>query len=317
MVKVVLVGLGTIGGNVANYLLQRGHQLVAVVDSDPDKVGKPARQISNADSDVLVSASPDQAKGIDAEVAIVTARSRLTEVAEPIESAIAHGMDVVTTCEEASFPWFKNEGLGNKIDRLAKKQGVTVVGVGVNPGFIMDWVPSLIASGSRSVVDISVKRSVDVRRRRKQLQSKVGAGLTMAQFENGLADGTIGHMGLPESISLIAASLGEEIRDLKQEALPVLGDEGYVLGIRQSAEAWAGDCRIGLRLEMTTISSDFDDIEVKGDPPLKVHLDGGVFGDSSTVALTVHAAERVAKARPGFMTVLELPLMTRRDPIEP
>jgi 4-hydroxy-tetrahydrodipicolinate reductase len=150
-----------------------------------------------------------------------------------------------------------------------------------------------------------------VGRRRKQLQAKMGVGLTKAKFEKGLEKGGIGHVGLVESLQLIASSLGKEATDVTWGIKPVLGAGDYVLGAQQFADGRAGDCRIRLDLEMTVSSSDFDLIEVAGDPNLKLRFENGVFGDSATVALAVNAAERVMRARPGLITILELPLLTR------
>jgi hypothetical protein len=83
------------------------------------------------------------------------------------------------------------------------------------------------------------------------------------------------------------------------------------MGVRQFVEGHAGSCRIRLDLEMSITSADFDVIEVKGNPNIKLRFEKGVFGDSATVALTVHAMERVGRARPGLITVLDLPLSGR------
>jgi hypothetical protein len=185
---------------------------------------------------------------------------------------------------------------------------VTVVGVGVNPGFVMDLVPAVVASASKNPTSIHVVRSVDVSKRRRQLQAKTGVGLTKAKFEKDLEAGILGHVGLVESAHLIANSLGRKLENLRHDVFPVLGSEDYVMGVRQFAEGSAGGCQIRLDLEMTITSADFDVVEVKGEPNLKLRFEKGVFGDSATVALAVHAVERVGRARPGLITVLDLPL---------
>jgi 4-hydroxy-tetrahydrodipicolinate reductase len=126
-----------------------------------------------------------------------------------------------------------------------------------------------------------------------------------------MQEGALGHVGLVESAHLIALSLGKPLEGLKHGVFPVLGSEDYVMGVRQFAEGKAGDCSIRLDLEMTMTSADFDVVEVKGDPELKLRFEKGVFGESATVALTVHAAERVGRARVGVITVLDLPLSGR------
>jgi hypothetical protein len=221
---------------------------------------------------------------------------------------VTKGLDVVTTSEEMAYPAYAGGETAVSLGKLAIEKGVTIVGVGVNPGFIMDLVPAVVASATKNPTSIHVVRSVDVTRRRRQLQAKTGVGHTRAKFEKEMTEGVVGHVGLVESAHLIALSLGKPLEGLKHGVFPVLGSEDYVMGVRQFAEGRAGDCLIRLDLEMTMTSADFDVVEVKGDPDLKVRFEKGVFGDSATVALTVHAVERVGKAKPGLITVLDLPL---------
>ena len=185
---------------------------------------------------------------------------------------------------------------------------VTILGRALNPGFVKDWDPALVISATKNPTSIHVVRSVDVSRRRRQLQAKTGVGHTRAKFEKEMSEGALGHVGLVESAHLIALSLGRPLEGLKHGVFPVVESEDYVMGVRQFAEGMAGDCHIRLDLEMTMNSADFDVVEVKGDPEHKLRFEKGVFGDSATVALTVHAVERVGIAKPGLITVLALPL---------
>lgn len=286
---------------------------MAVVDSDPEKVGKTVAELTGLPLGARVHQTVQQAQLKDAEVGVYAARSRVEDVAADIGALLSAGLDVVTTSEEMAYPSHAGADEAGRLDALAKEKGVTLVGVGVNPGFIMDWVPSVVASASKNPTKIHVVRSVDVSRRRQQLQLKTGVGLTRSKFEKELVEGKLGHIGLVESAHLVALSLGEELKEVTQGVFPVMGSEDYVMGVRQFAEGKAGKCQIRLDLEMTTTSADFDVIEVTGDPSIKVRFEKGVFGDSATVAVTVHAVERVARAPPGLITVLDLPLSSRWD----
>jgi 4-hydroxy-tetrahydrodipicolinate reductase len=311
MVRIALVGFGAIGSAIAAHCLEKKHDLLVVVDSSPAKAGKTLRELSGLNSDVRVMQSLNEVPLDDIQVTIFATSSKLGDIVGDLEYVLRKGIRVVSTCEELAFPAWANSEDAVRLDGIAKQNGTTVVGVGVNPGFVMDWVPAVVASASKNPTEIRVKRSVNVGRRRKQLQAKMGVGLTRARFEKGLQDGTIGHVGLVESLQLVAASLGREATDVTWTIHPVLGAEDYVTGATQTAEGIAGACKIRLELEMTISSSDFDLIEVNGDPHIKVRFENGVFGDSATVALTVNAAERVMRARAGLVTILELPLVSR------
>jgi hypothetical protein len=310
MVTVALIGLGAMGSEIVRYLIEKKHELAAVIDNDPSKVGRTVREIIGFESEVRIQRSVKDVEFDNLDVAVFSTKSRLSELADEIEYVAMRGVDVVTTCEELAYPPYASEVLAAKLDSVAREKGVTVVGVGVNPGFVMDWVPSLVASASKNPKSVHVVRSVDVSKRRRQLQTKAGVGLTKGRFEKGLRDGALGHVGLEQSAHLIAFSLGEKLEGLKSAIFPVVGSDDYVMGVRQFAEGRAGVCVIRLDLEMTITSADFDVIEVKGEPNIKLRFENGVFGDSATVALTVNAVERVGGARPGLITVLELPLVS-------
>ena len=308
MVRVVLCGMGAIGTEILRYLVVRSHEIVAVVDSDPEKVGRSVAELNGLPVGIRVSASIKDVPLENADVAIFSTKSHIPDIAGDISVAVSGGLDVVTTSEEMAYPSYAGGGSATTLDKLAIEKGVTIVGVGVNPGFVMDLVPAVVSMATKSPTSIHVVRSVDVSRRRRQLQAKVGVGHTRAKFENEFKEGVLGHVGLVESAHLIALSLGKPLEGLKHGVFPVFGSEDYVMGVRQFAEGKAGNCQVRLDLEMTMTSADFDVVEVKGDPDLKVRFEKGVFGDSATVALVVHAMERVGKAKPGLITVLDLPL---------
>ncbi|HUI85613.1 MAG TPA: hypothetical protein VLY21_00465 [Nitrososphaerales archaeon] len=312
MVRVALVGYGAIGGGILAYCLERNDEVKVVVDSDAHKAGRTVREISRLNTDVRVLPDVRQADLSQVDVAIFATKSRLSQVSSDMEYVLMRGVPVVSTCEELACPGPSDAELARRLDSAARDRGVSIVGVGVNPGFVMDWVPALAASASKSPTDIHVTRSVNVSRRRKQLQNKMGLGLSRAKFDKGVAEGSLGHVGLAESLRLIAWSLGHEATEVRTGVSPILGSGDYVMGASQFAEGRAGKCAIRLDLEMSMTSTDYDLIEVRGDPPLKLRFENGVFGDSATVALTVSAAERIRQARPGLITVLELPLSHSR-----
>ena len=311
MVKVVLCGMGAIGTEVLKYMVERSHTIAAVVDSDPEKAGKTVAELTGLPVGARVVASIGEVRQGEGDVAVFATASRVADIRDDIIAAARMGMDVVTTSEEMAYPQYAAVEASLLIGRVAEEMGVSVIGVGVNPGFVMDWIPSVVLSASKNPTMVHVVRSVDVSRRRRQLQAKTGVGLTRSKFEKELKQGALGHVGLIESAHLIARSLGAELSDFKHGVFPVVGSEDYVMGVRQFAEGTAGKCAIRLDLEMSMTSADFDVVEVKGDPDLKLRFEKGVFGDSATVALVVHAMERIAGAPAGLITILDLPLSGR------
>src|SRR5207249_2220214 len=146
--------------------------------------------------------------------------SRLPQVMEQLLEAAELGMSVVSTCEELSFPFLKYPELAQKLERAAQRSGVTVLGTGVNPGYVLDRLVAAAGQVCGPVRHALATRVVDARTRREALQRKVGAGLSEEEF-SALADKVlIGHVGLLESAALCAVGLGLDCDDFEEEIVP-------------------------------------------------------------------------------------------------
>ena len=324
-VRVALVGLGPIGIEVGKALLGRTTiELLGAADPAPTIAGKPV-------SEVLGGAGPKSAVEASAkalyartagkrekrDVCVLCTGSRLEKVLPQIEEAVASGLHVVSTCEELAYPQLKNAVLGHRIDVLARKHGVGVLGTGVNPGLVMDRLALAAAAACVRVDRVKVTRIVDAAKRRGPLRAKVGAGLTRDEFMKGVAEKRLGHVGLSESAAIIAQGLGLPIEEITETIEPVVAKEetsgvaaGKVLGLHQIALVQAGDeARVVLDLTMAVgVSDPSDTIEIDGDPPVHLRVSGGFHGDRATVGCVVNAIPFIVTAPPGLHTVVTLPL---------
>jgi 4-hydroxy-tetrahydrodipicolinate reductase len=302
-------GLGPIGQGIAKLALDRGHRMVAAIDVDPEKVGRDTGTLLGAGPNgVSITADPAVALARKPDVVLHCTSSRLPQVTPQILGCVEAGARVISTCEELSFPWRDHADEARRIDAAAKARSVTVVGVGVNPGFVMDLLPLVITGLCREVRGIKVTRVVDASKRRLPLQRKVGAGMTREEFDAGVKTGKIGHVGLAESIAMTAGALGWNVDDISETIEPVLkGSE--VKGLHQVAVG-SGGGRALITLDLTMevgASTPHDTIVIDGDPPLTVTAAGGVHGDVATWAVAVNAIGRVMTAAPGLATVSDLP----------
>jgi 4-hydroxy-tetrahydrodipicolinate reductase len=197
------------------------------------------------------------------------------------------------------------------LDALARSNGVTVLGTGVNPGFVMDALPLVLSGACQQVDRIEAVRVVDVSTRREALQKKVGAGLTVSQFEQKVAEGTFGHVGLAESLALVAAGMGWELDSIEEtiepavarKAMPDMGiEKGNVTGIKQVASGFKGDEElIRLDLEISAgAENPHDSVTIYGTPEMRVNIPGGTAGDFATAAALVNAIPQVVNAQPGL-----------------
>jgi len=340
MLRVVIVGLGPIGIACARAVAaEQDMELVGLVDSDPAKIGKdlgalaqaasgssPAAAGAGNDADhepspVVTARIGDAVRAGAADVAIVTTTSRFDRVVPTLEEALGLGLAVVSSCEEMSWPWYRYADLAGALDARARSAGRAVLGTGINPGFIMDSLAVVLASMVRRVTAVRCERRVDASLRRLPLQAKVGANLKPEEFEARARTGRLGHMGLTESVALLAAGLGREAQPgsirvtldpvLATRAIPSslgLIEPGRVAGMRNTA-SWEGQgLTIDLDLTMALgLADPADTIEVSGPVTLKLQVPGGVPGDSATVAAMLNYARVVHRAPAGLRTMLDLP----------
>ena len=324
--RVAQFGLGPIGSALARHVLERpGLELVAAVDIDPAKQGRDLAEViglsdqtgirvSGTLSEVLVSTPVD---------VVLHATSSYFDLFTPqIIEILEAGLDVVSTAEELSFPWLAHPEEARQIDAAAKRAGKTVLATGVNPGFLMDSLPLSLTAICQRVDKIEVTRQQNASRRRGPFQAKIGSGLTVEDFNARMAEGRMGHVGLPESAGMVFDTLGKKLVRFETTVEPVVAERpvktdffavptGRVRGLKQVARGFAPE---GEFLTLTFIAAldepdDQDTIVITGRPNLRVTLQG-TNGDIATIAIAVNAIKRVRQAGPGLVTMRDIPLVT-------
>lgn len=324
-IRVILVGIGAIGAGIARLLAQRkDFQIVGALDNDPSKVGVDLGRAIGMKEDLglVISGQAKKTLGRRAEMVVHTTGSRLEQVAPQLEAILETGHNVVSTCEELADPWAEHPDLAERLDRLAKKMQVSILGTGINPGFMMDWLPVALTGACQEVSRVRVRRQVDASKRRLQLQKKIGTGVSPATFAEMAARREIRHVGLYESTTLIAKGLGWDLDSIEDSIEPVVAkrmavtdfftvDPGFVTGVNQVARGIkAGVERVRLELLMSIDAGETsDEIWIDGNPNLHsvVH---GIHGDVSTVAVACNSIRRVVDASPGLLTMLDLPVIS-------
>lgn len=324
-IRVLHVGLGPIGVAVARQVASRpGFRIVGGVDIDPLKAGRDVGEIAGLDRRVKALVSADAAAMLKAskpDVAVLCTSSSLKRVMPQMETILRAKVPIVSTTEELSYPSGGNRRLAKLIDQLARKAKVSVVGTGVNPGFVMDALPIMLTAVCARVDAIAVDRIQDARIRRLPFQQKIGAGLTPDQFQKKVDDGSVRHVGLTESIAMIADALGWKLDRITDEVAPRIAsatveseylavDAGYVAGIVQDGMGYRGG-RPVIRLHMEAYlgaPESYDAVRIDGLPSLNVKLAGGVHGDVATASIVVNSIPRVLSAAPGLHTMRTLAL---------
>ncbi len=320
--RVAQMGLGPIGNRMTACMLAKGgFEIVAAADVDPEKKGLDVAELAGLEPiGVEVREDLGDTDSSTADLVVLTTLSRLASLTPQIEDCMARGLNVVTTCEELAYPWRRQPELARRIDRQAQSRGVSVLSTGVNPGFMMDYLP-LVASGvCQSVDSVLVERVQDAGARRLPFQQKIGAGLSEEEFRRRVEDGDLGHVGLPESIDMIAAGLGWDLDSVEETVDPVLVDDeelcrewnvkrGQARGLHQVGVGRCGDkeaIRLVFRATLGEPES-YDRVRLASLPPVDLRIEGGVHGDVATVSIALNCAPAVAASTPGLKTMLDLP----------
>jgi hypothetical protein len=325
MIRVLLFGLGPIGAMVARQLAARdGFRIVGAVDVDPAKVGRDVGDIAGLGRVLRVKVSPDPARTLKQtkpDIVVLCTASSLKNVMPQIEAVLKARVPIVTTTEELSYPVKRNAALAKKIDARAKRAKVAVLSTGVNPGFTMDALPIALTAVCERVDSVTVHRVQDASTRRLPFQQKIGAGLTREQFVKEVASGSIRHVGLAESIGMIADALGWTLDRVTDEVAPKIAettvaseyiavDPGYVSGIIQDGVGYRhGAAVIRLHIEAYLgAPNSYDTAIIEGTPRLEMTIAGGVPGDIATASIVINSIPQVLAARPGLQTMRSLPL---------
>jgi len=326
--NVVSFGVGVIGSLAAKFIMeekQKQLNLVGAYDIDPKKVGKDLGKVIGLGRSVGIPVSNDLDKVLttDVDIAVHTTSSYLKGAFPQLESIVNHGVDVVSSCEELSYPYVVDRKLSAKLDRLAKDQGVTVLGTGINPGFLMDTLPIALTAPCKSIRRITITRRMNAATRRIPFQKKVGAGMTTKEFESAIKHHQIsGHVGLEQSVSMLADAIGWKLEKVEVgKVRPVVAEkhtsEGYVripagrvAGVKQSAEGLAGGIPLITLNFAAYVGSDeeYDQVEIDGTPPVNCRISPCVHGDHGTVAMLVNMAPKVVASPPGLLTMKDMVL---------
>ena len=320
-----MYGLGPIGAAVARQIVSRkGFQIVGAVDIDRGKVGLDLGEVIGLEKKLKVRVTNDAAgaiKGGKPDVVVLCTSSSLKSVMPQIETVLKKKVAIVSTTEELSYPVGKNRALAKKIDALAKKARVAVVGTGVNPGFAMDALPITLTGICERVDSIRVDRIQDARSRRLPFQQKIGSGLTTEQFAQKVKDGSVRHVGLAESVTMIADAMGWKLDKVTDEIHPKIADRaveseliavdpGYVCGIIQDGIGYVkGKPVITLHMEAYLGAPEsYDAVTVEGNPRITQKITGGLHGDIATASITVNSIPKILRVTPGLRTMADMPI---------
>jgi len=328
-IKVILWGLGAMGTGISKMILtKKGIEIVGAIDRDPSKLGKDLGQVlKTEDLGVIVSDDVEALmRETKANIVIITINSFVKGVYPAIKRVIANGINCITIAEEMSYPFIVEKELSEELDRLAKENNVTILGTGVNPGFVLDTLIITLSAACRRVDSIRAERVNDLSPFGPTVMKNQGVGTTLEEFEVGIKNGTIvGHVGFAQSIPMISKALGLDYDDITQTREPIISntyretpcvkvEPGMVAGCNHVAIATKNGKSIitlehlqQLHPEAEAVDTG-DYIFIKGDQDLHLAIKPETPSGIGTIAMAVNIIPQVISSRPGLKTMIDLPI---------
>ncbi|MDA8442229.1 MAG: 2,4-diaminopentanoate dehydrogenase [Peptococcaceae bacterium] len=323
-------GLGAMGSGIAKLVSRkRGLVSVGAFDSDPGKWGRNLSEVLGlkGSTDVVIQEPPQFDLGIsDVDIVLIATGSYTRQVVQQIEVAVNAGSNVITIAEEMAFPAAQQPELAEYLDKIAKNKGVTILGTGINPGFVLDTLVIALTGTCLDVQKITATRVNDLAPFGPTVMATQGVGVTVQQFRDGLADGSIvGHIGFQASINLIAKSLGWKIDEIRETREPIVSkvrrqteyatvEPGNVAGCKHTAQGMLHG-RVLIELihpqqvlpQLEGVATG-DYIKIAGEPALNLQIQPEIPGGLGTMAMAVNMIPQVIAAKPGLLSMADLPI---------
>jgi hypothetical protein len=325
-IRAIQYGVGPIGASIARLMREKqAIEIIGAIDTDPAKLGRDLGEVvgaTDAPWGVVISSDSKDVLEQNADVVIHSTSSSLPQVMDQLLACLEAESCIVSTCEELSYPFRTHPELAAKLDAVAKEMGVALVGTGVNPGFVMDKLVITLAAVSQRIEHAKALRIVDASKRRLPLQKKIGAGMTVEEFRAQVKAGVIKHVGLPESVAMVADSLNLPVETIIETIEPrvatdrvqteyLIVEPGQAAGVHQIARGISKDGKelVHLELQMYVGAKDpADTITLTGHPNISLTIPGGSHGDIATASVAVNSIPVILDASAGLRTARDLPI---------
>jgi len=332
-VKVAIWGFGAMGSGMAEVLLRKkGVDIVGVCDIHPDRVGKSIFEVLGVPKgerkDVVIKSEITKViKKESADVVLLCTDSFTAKTFDKIKLIVELGINVVSTAEEMSYPKAKEPKLAAKIDKLAKANGVSVLGTGINPGLMMDLLAILMTGACTDVEYVKCERVNSLSPFGPAVMEEQGVGITLDQFNKQSAAGHLaGHVGFNESVNMICDAIGWKLdKDVEQTMAPIVSKvhrktkyaevlPGNVAGCTMKGYGYVdGKLAVEMihpqQIEPELEGTDTGDyVIIKGTPNVNLSNKPEIPGGIGTIAMCINMIPHVINARPGLHTMIDLPV---------
>ncbi len=328
-VQVAVWGFGAMGQGIAEMISAiDGVEIVGVCDIAPALRGKRVKDVSDVDNiseNVRISDDIDTVLETRPDVLFIATDSFTKKSFPKIKKGLEYGANIISTAEEMAYPYANEPEISKEIDKLAKKHHATVLGTGINPGFVMDFLAIAMTGAMKRIDSIEISRVNSLSPFGPTVMEEQGVGLSIEEFEKRMEKGEVaGHVGFKESIHMIADALGVEVEDFRQQMKPIVtsvdrkskygeAKKDHVAGIDMTAQGIVGgkkfiDMKHPQQIEPEMEGTHTGDyIKIEGNPSVNLAINPEIDGGLGTIAVCVNMTPHVINAEPGLKTMLDLP----------
>lgn len=323
-VRFAVYGVGPIGSLITRYGIERNWmELVGAFDIDPLKIGRDVGEVTGLNEKIGVvveKPSIDVLRTVKPDIILHATGSFLDKIYEQILEAVRAGSDVISTCETLSYPYYRYPDLASRLDLEAKKNNSTILGAGINPGFLLDLLPAVLTTSCIKMEKITARRVIDASKRRESFRRKIGLGFDQVTFNEKIEKGELtAHVGYAESVYLLADALKLKLDSVYEKQDAITADReikmentviqpGRVRGIRGYGVGSIRDKEV-IRVEFIAVADaeeEFEEIIIEGTPRITWRSTGGTPGDVATAAVVLNYVPIVLDSDPGLAIVTRL-----------
>ena len=332
-IKVIIWGFGAMGSGMARMLLKKkGVRITGICDNHPDRVGKNPYSLcgikQDGRPDILIrpEISDIVSEGC-ADIALLATDSFTAKAFPKIRFLLEHKLNVISTAEEMAYPAASEPELTGQLNQIARTNGVSVLGTGINPGLIMDLLVVALTGACIDVNKIEAERVNSLSPFGPAVMEEQGVGISREEFRKGVENNSLaGHVGFNESIRMICDAIGWKLDEpVRQTMDPIVSkvyrktdyaevQPGSIAGCSMKGYGKVdGSEKIRMihpqqvepQLEGTETG---DYIRIKGTPDISMAIQPEIPGGIGTIAMCVNMIPHVINARPGLKTMLDLPV---------
>ncbi len=324
-IRVILWGLGAMGSGIGKYLMEKeGIEIVGAIElKDGIDLGE---VLGTGKTGIICKSNAHEVLEIPADIVIIATSSFTREVFPHIEKSVKRGLNVICIAEEMAYPWAQEPELAEKMDRMARENSVTVLGTGINPGFVLDLLIITLTGACARVDKIKAARVNDLSPFGPTVMKGQGVGTSPEEFKKGVEEGSIvGHVGFPESIHMIADALGWELDEIEETREPIITNvyrETPHVKVEPGMVAGCKHIAFGKKAGKTLIALEHpqqihphmegqetgDYVWIEGEPNINVANKPEVPGGIGTMAVTINMIPKVIEAKSGLLSMKDLPV---------